>query len=117
MVEGGGYRCPQHPISYTPKRRYDHQYHQGKYIYGTAWWKKLRDLQLIKQPLCEMCLQFDIITEATVVDHIIEVKDGGEARDPDNLQSLCRACHQKKTGDEIRKRRKKKSGFKSVNDF
>jgi 5-methylcytosine-specific restriction endonuclease McrA len=35
-----------------------------------------------------------------VVDHILAMKDGGEALNDNNLQSLCNSCHQRKRGQE-----------------
>jgi 5-methylcytosine-specific restriction endonuclease McrA len=35
-----------------------------------------------------------------VVDHIIAIKDGGDALNEANLQSLCNRCHQRKRGQE-----------------
>lgn len=66
-----------------------------------------------------MCAKFGIATPAVIVDHIKEISDGGSINDPDNLQSLCFACHNKKTADEAVKRRKKKrnGGYKSMSDF
>lgn len=37
-------------------------------LYGTARWRRTREAQLTKQPLCEMCLPR--ITRATVCDHV-----------------------------------------------
>ncbi len=39
-----------------------------------------------------------------MVDHIQELKDGGAEVDPENAQTLCNRCHQKKTRAEKRKR-------------
>lgn len=120
IVEGGGYRCPQHLTpTYTPKRQYDHHYHQGKAIYKSSWWLRLRAAQLAKEPCCQMCAQYGISTPANTVDHIVEISQGGAMDDPDNLQSLCSACHNTKTAKEAVKRRKKKkqNGFKSLSDF
>lgn len=66
-----------------------------------------------------MCAEFNIVTPATVVDHIIEISDGGKADDINNLQSLCRACHNRKTAKEAVKRRKKRQqkGYQSMSDF
>lgn len=116
IVVDGGCRCPQHPQITRQKRRYEHHYHQGKQIYNSSWWKRLRDAHLVKEPCCELCARFSIVTPATVVDHIIEIKDGGDPKDPNNLQSLCRSCHNRKTGEEVRKRNKSK-GYKSISDF
>lgn len=120
IVEGGDYRCPQHALpTYTPKRHYEHHYHQGKAIYKSSWWLRLRAAQLAKEPHCRMCAVNGIITPANTVDHIVEISQGGKFDDPDNLQSLCQACHNVKTAKEAVKRRKKKkqNGFKSLSDF
>jgi 5-methylcytosine-specific restriction protein A len=56
----------------------------------------------MSHPLCERCLAEDIITPADDVHHIVsfmKAKDmlsmKGLAYNPENLQSLCRSCHQK----------------------
>ena len=67
-------------------------------------------------PLCAHCEKVGLTTPMTTVDHVKELKDGGEPWDPDNLESLCDQCHKKKTGEEVKKRRKSK-GFKSISDF
>lgn len=120
IVEGGGYRCPQHPSTYvTPKKRYDWHFYNNRHIYTSARWKRLRAQQLSLHPTCCMCEQFGIITSASVADHVVEIKDGGEVWSLENLQSLCTACHNRKTGEEVRKRNEKKrlNGFKSLSDF
>ena len=45
-----------------------------------------------------------------VVDHVHEILDGADPFDPDNLQSLCTECHNRKTGDEAKKRARRKKG-------
>lgn len=67
-------------------------------------------------PLCAECDRHALVTPGEVVDHVKELKDGGDPWDVENLETLCRACHQKKTGEEVKKRRKNK-GFKSISDF
>lgn len=63
-------------------------------LYNTKRWYRLRYHQLQKQPLCEFHLKRNQIISATVVDHVKPHK-GDEAlfHDPDNLQSLCKRCH------------------------
>ena len=119
IVESGN-RCSEHQLAYTPKKVYhDHHYHKNKYIYHTPEWKRLRKAQLNLEPMCEMCEKIGLVTPANTVDHIIEISDGGEKFDIDNLASMCRACHQIKTHKEAKKRRKKASqnGFRSLSDF
>ncbi|MBL1219128.1 MAG: HNH endonuclease, partial [Planctomycetes bacterium] len=67
-------------------------------------WRRLRRMYLARHPLCEHCLRYDDVTPATEVDHIVSLRDGGERLDVNNLQSLCRACHARKTAQEQRDR-------------
>lgn len=63
-------------------------------LYGLARWKRQRQAQLTAQPLCQLCLDMECVTEATVADHV-EAHRGDEDLfwDPENLQSLCASCH------------------------
>lgn len=121
IVNDGSYRCHLHTPTYQAKRIYDHHYHQGKHIYKSHRWKKLRAAYLARNPLCEcrVCKALDATTPADVVDHIKEISDGGDIWDTSNLQSLSTACHNRKTAEEARKRKNKKrlNGFKSLSDF
>jgi 5-methylcytosine-specific restriction endonuclease McrA len=74
--------------SRSPKATASHR------LYSTARWKRLRERQLTIEPLCRFCQEAEVIEVATVADHIVP-HGGDEARfyDPDNLQSLCAACH------------------------
>lgn len=64
-----------------------------------ARWDRLRTAHLAGEPLCRMCG-----LPAVLVDHIIPIRDGGERLDENNLQSLCRRCHDVKTAEDVRKR-------------
>lgn len=62
--------------------------------YSTAEWKRLRLNQLTKAPFCHFCAQLQIRSPATVADHITPHKGNKELFfDPNNLQSLCKTCH------------------------
>lgn len=69
-------------------------------IYQTTKWKDLRIAKLIQQPLCEICLEKEMITPAIDVHHIDSfTKYEGimklqKAYDFSNLMSLCKQCHQ-----------------------
>lgn len=71
-------------------------------IYRSPEWKKLRKLFIQHNPLCQECLKEDIITPAIDVHHIDSFMnyEGLErlsvAYDINNLQALCKQCHQKK---------------------
>lgn len=66
--------------------------------YGRRW-QRLRLMQLRNEPLCRHCAQQGRTTPATEVDHILAKRFGG-ADALDNLQSLCRSCHARKTNQE-----------------
>lgn len=66
-------------------------------IYRTARWRRLREAKLMTDPLCEICGEVaeDVhhkisFMETTNTDHRYAL-----AFDYDNLQSVCKQCHQK----------------------
>lgn len=61
-----------------------------------ARWRKIRLMHLRGQPLCVHCAEQGHTTPATEVDHIRPLAQGG-THASDNLQSLCKPCHSKKT--------------------
>lgn len=74
-------------------------------FYGTARWQRFRNWYKRRNPLCEHCLKQGRVTPTYCVDHIIEIKDGGELLNENNAQSLCRKCDAVKTAAEKRKRK------------
>ena len=65
-----------------------------RHLYGRARWKALRHHQLARFPLCAFCLRREIVEVATTVDHTSPHKgDLDLFHDPENLQSLCKPCH------------------------
>ncbi|NYZ69789.1 HNH endonuclease [Endozoicomonas sp. SM1973] len=72
--------------------------------YGKPW-ERLRKLVLERDTyLCQMCLLMNKYTPANIVDHIKPKSQGGDDA-LENLQAICRACHQKKTDQEKNHRR------------
>ena len=51
-------------------------------------------------PLCVRCKKNGLITPGKDVDHITPIRLGGEIYDYDNLQTLCKPCHNRKSGKE-----------------
>jgi 5-methylcytosine-specific restriction enzyme A len=71
--------------------------------YTTGHWHKLRLVVLRAEPLCRICKSEGRTEAATVVDHIKPLAEGGtDARD--NLQPLCKQCHDMKTVREVARR-------------
>ena len=68
--------------------------------YGYRW-QKLRNRFIAQHPYCEECMKQGKITLATDVDHIVPHRgDPALLYDETNLQSLCKACHSRKTARE-----------------
>ncbi|MBF0418341.1 MAG: HNH endonuclease [Magnetococcales bacterium] len=63
-------------------------------FYCSKVWIKRRASFLRSNPLCSMCV---LPTPATVVDHIVPIKNGGDRWADENLQPLCVSCHNRKT--------------------
>lgn len=75
-------------------------------LYATARWQKLRARQLAVEPTCRFCRGDGKITIATVVDHVKPHRGNMMLFcDTDNLQSLCKHCH------DSRKQRMERSGI------
>ena len=93
LVESGQKYCEKHrkmhPEDMRPayRRGYD------------AKWRRFRSWYLATHPFCVECYKRGKLVEATVVDHIQPFRGDEKLQyDLDNLQSLCKACHDKKTG-------------------
>ena len=74
-------------------------------IYEGMQWRNFRKSKLMVDPLCEECKRNNRVVEASVVDHIERIKDGGEVYSMDNVQSLCKPCHARKSSNERADRR------------
>lgn len=65
-----------------------------RHLYNSKAWHRLRTKQLMAEPLCVYCQALGRVTAAQVVDHKTPHKgDRDLFHDPDNLQSLCKRCH------------------------
>ena len=95
-----GQYCDEH------KKLRDKEYNRygrddfGKKFYNTPEWRFIRKHQLAEHPLCEECLKNGKIVKATMVDHIIPIKQGGNKLASSNLQSICWSCHSRKSVKE-----------------
>lgn len=68
--------------------------------YGGKW-QRARLGFLFKNPICETCKAKGIVTEATVVDHVIPHR--GDQKlfwDTSNWSAKCKPCHSEKTALE-----------------
>ena len=69
-------------------------------FYKSKEWRDLRRSYLESHPLCCECLKQGKYVTATIVDHIVPIRQGGKRLDANNLQSLCLSCHTLKSNKE-----------------
>lgn len=85
-------------------------------LYNCQQWRDLRKLYKQAHPLCEDCLERDIITPMSDCHHIrspfesniSEVESWSRLLDWNNLRALCKECHQRRHEEEKKKRKNKK---------
>lgn len=69
--------------------------------HSTAWKKARSTVKIRDNGLCKEYMNDKRITIGAIVDLIILIREDWDKRlDLDNLQLLCLACHNKKTGKE-----------------
>jgi 5-methylcytosine-specific restriction endonuclease McrA len=74
-----------------------------QFLDSRDWRDRIRPRQLRRFPLCATCEARGVLTLATEVDHIVVAKgDMRLLRSSDNLRSLCKACHSRKTRGQSR---------------
>lgn len=79
------------------QKEYNRTRRENQSFYNSTQWKKVREWFRKQNPLCVMCEAEGLTTPTQIVDHIVEIKDGGAPLDASNLQSLCIRHHNVKT--------------------
>ena len=100
FCEKGSQYCEKHRKELEKEYNTHERDQEAQAFYTSSQWRAVRAQKLQEQPCCEECLRHGIITPATLVDHIIPIKQGGARLDFDNLQSLCWSCHSRKSVEE-----------------
>ena len=105
----GGY-CEEHRAQHEAEleernRRYNRSRGSAASQGYDARWQKARLAYLRQHPICERCEVDGRVTAATLVHHIVELKDGGARLDHDNLMALCNDCHEQIHGPDRWRRR------------
>ena len=86
----GGY-CDQHKKQ--TRKQQDQRRGSSRDRGYTATWDKVREIKKQRDPLCEVCLQNNIVRPMELVHHIKPINEGGALLDLDNCLSVCRKCH------------------------
>lgn len=92
LTRGG--RCDVHRKE--QRQQADTKTPEERAFYSSAAWQKIRAAQLQREPLCRTCREEGRpLTPASTADHIVPRRQGGSDL-PENLQSQCGPCHQRK---------------------
>jgi 5-methylcytosine-specific restriction protein A len=86
--------CVQHGGGATEKGK------ENNKLYGTAFWKKQRKIQLSKNPLCAACLLEGKVVQAEHIDHVFPHRQDQIKFKSNLFQSLCVSHHTLKTQEE-----------------
>lgn len=62
-------------------------------LYKTAAWQRIRNAQLAQSPLCEWCLEQEMVTEASEVHHTEAFKGDLSKFYSGPFVSTCKSCH------------------------
>ena len=102
-------------VSKTVKKiPYKRECDDAKY-YNSMPWRNLRAWYIKEHPFCERCQELGRVSLGEQVHHIIPFLVGASDKerwdlllDPDNLQTLCTACHHEIHNEERRLKYNKK---------
>ena len=90
LAEQGSSYCQEHRPPRAPK--------ETDPFYLSVRWRRFRAWYLSKHSLCEQCEREGRgAVPAVMVDHIIEIEDGGALTEEENAMSMCWKCHGIKT--------------------
>ena len=93
LVRDGTGRCDKHPREAWAKKPEAPKRVTGRRL------QRLRDQLFASNPLCVECERQGRVTLATQRDHIKPLAEGGEDTE-DNVQGLCKPCHEGKSLQE-----------------
>jgi 5-methylcytosine-specific restriction protein A len=78
-------------------------------VYRSRQWQRLSARVLMEEPWCRVCGE-----RSEQADHIVAMNDGGAPLDRANVQGLCRRCHARKTGLDLRRRNARGRGGQNL---
>ncbi len=90
-------RCDDHP--HKSNWEYEGRPNRHQRGYGRDWERKREQALQRDGRICQTHKRAGMYRMGTHVDHIVPKEQGG-SDDLDNLQTLCKACHEHKTATE-----------------
>jgi len=96
-AEHGSTYCKEHRIPRASK--------ETDPFYLSPAWRRFRNFYVSLHPFCELCEKQGLLVPVDVVDHVVELKDGGDRLSESNAMSLCHKCHNAKTAKEKARRK------------
>ena len=87
-----GQYCEEHQKLVTAQYNKYGRDNFSKSFYKSPEWLLIKKRQLERQPFCEECLKKGERVKATIVDHIVPIKQGGDKYNSSNLQSKRVIC-------------------------
>lgn len=86
-----------------------------KALRKTYRYQQFRNRFMRRNPLCAWCERQGVVRLADEMDHIVPVSEAPDrVWDLENLQGLCRECHEKKTADENRRPDPERDGWQAL---
>ena len=93
--------------AYLPGIKQERKATSDQRLYHSARWQSVRWNQILRVPYCEIHQAAGVLVDCTQnapVDHIVPVTFGGAELDERNLMTLCKSCHDRKSGFERHER-------------
>lgn len=85
----------------TPRQKRSKEAQKYRKFYRLSRWTKLSKTIRADEPLCRICLSKGISNPSQVVDHIIPHKGNEDLFwSSENLQAICKRCHDRKSARE-----------------
>lgn len=93
------------PTLPRPKRREQHRKPTSdQKFYHSLIWKKAREVKLRECWVCEVHRakgEYVDCLSNSPIDHIVPISVDGAKTDPNNLMTLCKKCHERKSALEL----------------
>jgi 5-methylcytosine-specific restriction protein A len=98
LVRDGTRRCEKHALKPWARTAPPPERIRGRKL------QALRAALFMREPLCRPCSALGVVSLATIRDHVVALEEGG-LDEEDNVQPICKACHDSKSQQEAQRGR------------